>query len=459
MTTSKINCWEFKKCGREPGGANVEELGVCPATIERKFDEIHCGKNAGRTCWAITGTLCGNEVQGTFAKKLKSCVECDFYKFVKDEESDDFIQNNVFFELSEKRISTILDNMSDCIITIDNNGSIESINKAVTNIFGYSELEIIDKNINTLIPELSIDAESDFYINEKSGYSTLPEIIDGKFEFLGTKKDGTIFSTEISINKITLASKTIFIIFISDITQRKELDKLKNDFISTISHELRTPLTSIRGSIGLIISGALGDLSDKAKTLLDIANNNSIRLINLINDILDSEKIKAGKMNFEFDEYPIMNLVEETIQYNNEYAKQYNVRYEIKERLAKAFVKVDKDKFIQVLTNLLSNAAKFSTPNEVVEIYVKRNKRLASVSVINKGYGIPEESYSKIFEAFSQVDSSDTRKKGGTGLGLNISKLIVQKMGGTIGFNSTVNDKTTFFFEFPEVLKDVKISK
>lgn len=447
----KKNCWEFKQCGREFGGINAKELGVCPAAIERKFDGIHCGHNAGRACWAITGTLCGNEIQGTFAKKLKSCVECDFYKAVKEEESNNFIPNNIFFELSEKRISTILDNMSDCIITIDNKGFIESINRAVTNIFGYSELEIIDKNINKLIPELSIDAESDFYINEKSGYSTLPEIIDGKFEFLGTKKDGTIFSTEISINKITLASKTIFIIFISDITQRKELDKLKNNFISTISHELRTPLTSIQASLGLVKSGILCPLSEDAAEMLNVADNNCSRLTNLVNDILDLEKMKAGKMNFEFDEYQILHLVEEAIRYNNEYAKQYNVRYEIKEGLKESLIKVDKDKFIQVLTNLLSNAAKFSIPNEVVEIYVKRNKHLVSVSVVNKGYGIPEESYSKIFEAFSQIDSAETRKKGGTGLGLNISRLIVQKMGGTIGFNSTVNDKTTFFIEFLEI--------
>lgn len=239
-----------------------------------------------------------------------------------------------------------------------------------------------------------------------------------------------------------------------DITEQKEVERMKNEFISVISHELRTPLTSIRGSLGLISSNALGVLPEKVNGLLNIANNNTIRLINLINDILDLEKIKAGKMTFAYGEYDVMSLVEETIKANEDYARQYDVRYEIKKRLDNAFVNVDKDKFIQVLTNLLSNAAKFSFPNEVVNILVERKKSLISVSVSNKGNGIPEDSYSKIFESFSQVDSSDARKKGGTGLGLSISKSIIQKMGGNIGFTSKVNDFTTFYFDLPEIHKD-----
>lgn len=244
--------------------------------------------------------------------------------------------------------------------------------------------------------------------------------------------------------------------FARDITERKEIDRMKNEFISMISHELRTPLTSIRGALGLVSSNVLGVLPDKVSNLINIASNNTIRLVNLINDILDLEKIRAGKMDFTFEKHEIMSLIEETINFNVEYAKQYNIRYEIKERLDNAFVTVDKDKFIQVLTNLLSNAAKFSFENGVVDILVRRKKGLVSVSVVNKGAGIPEEAYSKIFESFSQVDSSDARKKGGTGLGLSISKSIVKRMNGNIGFTSKINEETTFYFEFPEDVKDEK---
>lgn len=242
--------------------------------------------------------------------------------------------------------------------------------------------------------------------------------------------------------------------FARDITEQKEVERMKNEFVSVISHELRTPLTSIRAALGLIATNALGTLPDKINSVLNIANNNTIRLINLINDILDLEKIKAGKMDFSFEEYAVMPLIEETVKLNEEYAKQYNVKYVIKNKLDDILVNVDKNRFIQVLTNLLSNAAKFSYQNEEIHISVERKKHLISVSVTNKGKGIPEKSFSKIFQQFSQVDSSDTRGSGGTGLGLSICKSIIEKMGGTIGFTSKLEEYTTFYFELPEILKN-----
>lgn len=242
--------------------------------------------------------------------------------------------------------------------------------------------------------------------------------------------------------------------FARDITEQKEVDRMKNEFISIISHELRTPLTSIRGALGLVSSNTLGQLPDKVTSLLNIASNNTIRLINLINDILDMEKIKAGKMDFAYAEHELMPLIEETIKLNEEYARVYNVRFEIPKRLDNVIVNIDKDRLIQVITNLLSNAAKFSYQNEPVNVYIERRKSLIRVSITNKGYGIPEDSFSKIFQSFSQVDSSDARQKGGTGLGLNISKSIIEKMGGSIGFDSELNGHTTFYFELPEMHKD-----
>lgn len=351
---------------------------------------------------------------------------------------------------NEKILSLIHDSIADGLVTIDTDGNIQSVNPTIEAMFEYNSDEIIGENVDLLIyPGLFKDNESE----DKS----LKNIL-GKFELIGIKKSKEQINIEVAISEFRYNDTNMFILLIRDISEQKEVERMKNEFISVISHELRTPLTSIRGALGLVYSEAFGKLPEKAKNLLDIASNNVIRLVNLINDILDLEKIKSGKMDFKYAEYDVMPLVEEAIQLNNDYAKQYEVTFEIKERLDDALINVDKDKLIQVMTNLLSNASKFSTSGESVEIYVTRNMHLISVSVVNKGYGIPEESCPQIFESFYQVDSSDSRKKGGTGLGLNISKSIVQKMGGSIGFNSIVNDKTTFFFEFPEIF-DKKIQK
>lgn len=352
---------------------------------------------------------------------------------------------------NEIKISAILNEMSDCVITTNYAGEIDSCNDAVAKLFHYNKKEIVGLNINKLIPSIDFSKEEDLNANK---LIIDVKMIDNKYQLNGIKKDGSVFPIELSYREIELEGYKAINFVIHDITQHKEIERMKNEFISTVSHELRTPLTSIRGALGLVLSEALGTLPEKAKDLLNIANNNSIRLINLINDILDLEKIKAGKMEFIFQEYEVMPLIKESIQLNDAYAKQYNVKYEIAEYLDNAFINVDKNKFIQILTNLLSNAAKFSFKDEIIKVSVTRNKNMVSVSVINKGAGIPEESYSRLFESFSQVDSSDSRKKGGTGLGLSITKSIVQKMGGNIGFTSKLNDITNFYFELPEIIKN-----
>lgn len=353
---------------------------------------------------------------------------------------------------NEMKISTILNEMNDCIITTNSAGEIESCNYAAEKVFNYRKPELLGKNINELVTSVDFSlynpdetADQELIKNEKA--------IDNKYQLQATSKDGTVFPIELSYKEVKLDESKVITFVIHDITQHKEIERMKNEFVSTVSHELRTPLTSIRGALGLVLSEAVGVLPEKAKDLLNIANNNSVRLINLINDILDLEKIKAGKMEFIFKEYEIMPLIDEAVKLNEEYAKQYNIRYEIAESLDNTFINIDKDRFLQVIINLLSNAAKFSFQGEIVKISLTRNKNMVRVSVINKGPGIPEESYPKIFESFSQADSSDTRKKGGTGLGLNIAKSIVQKMGGKIGFASKVNGETTFYCEFSEIIK------
>lgn len=241
--------------------------------------------------------------------------------------------------------------------------------------------------------------------------------------------------------------------FSRDITDRKEVDRIKNEFVSMVSHELRTPLTSIRGALGLITGSSMSEgLSEKAKELLGIANNNSVRLINLINDILDIEKIEAGKMDFNIELLDLIPIVEQAILANIQYAQKFNVKLELESSLKNVRVNVDKNRLIQVITNLLSNAIKFSHTDSTVKISVTKEHNKVRVSVTNYGLEVPMEFRHKIFQKFAQADSSDSRQKGGTGLGLSISKAIIEKMNGNIEFVSQ-NNETSFYFDLPEFVE------
>lgn len=236
----------------------------------------------------------------------------------------------------------------------------------------------------------------------------------------------------------------------TDITELKRIDRMKSEFVSTVSHELRTPLTSIRGSLGLISGGVAGELPTAVKTLVDIARNNCERLIRLINDILDIEKIESGKMRLDLQVVDLRPLLAQVLAANEGFGAAQNVSLRLDFPAGGLRVQVDSDRLAQVVTNLLSNAVKFSPLGGVVEVLVKRAGLGVRVEVRDHGPGVPEEFRTRIFQKFSQADSSDTRQKGGTGLGLNISRAIVERLGGSVGFDSKAGMGSTFFFELPE---------
>lgn len=337
-------------------------------------------------------------------------------------------------KLSEIRHRTILETVADGIITVDNNGVILVYNSAAESMFGYEIKEAAGKNIEMLLPGVEI------YPKEKH------------YEIEGVNKNGKIIPVELAANEMILDDKKMFTVVVRDITERKKMDKLKNEFIAMVSHELRTPLTSIRGSLGLINGGAVGKVPSAAQEMLQIASNNTERLLLLINDILDIQKIEAGQMAFRFQNVPLMPLVEQALRENSAYAEQYGVRYVIDHRLEEARVFCDPDRMMQVMANLLSNAAKFSPRDETVEVSVARNNDTIRISVTDHGSGIPESFQKQIFEKFTQADSSDVRNKGGTGLGLNISKLMIEKHGGHISFITSEGLGSTFYIDLPELI-------
>lgn len=237
---------------------------------------------------------------------------------------------------------------------------------------------------------------------------------------------------------------------LEDISERKNVERMKNEFVSTVSHELRTPLTSIMGSLGLLAGGVSGEISEQARTLVDIARKNSERLVRLINDILDIEKIESGRMQFDLQPRELQPLVEQAIAANHAYAEQFGVSFALVAPLPGARARVDTDGLTQVLTNLMSNAAKFSPAGGIVELRLARDGSMIRLSVTDHGPGLPASFQDKVFEKFSQADASDSRQKGGTGLGLSISKAIVEAMGGSIGFVSREGEGTSFHVDLPE---------
>jgi len=236
-----------------------------------------------------------------------------------------------------------------------------------------------------------------------------------------------------------------------DITERKRMDKIKTEFVSTVSHELRTPLTAITGALGVAMSGTLGDFSEKLKNLLDIAYKNSQRLTLLINDLLDMDKLLAGKLEFHCEPQPLKALIAHALVENKAYADQMQVRFVMVPIDINPKVNIEDVRFLQVMANFLSNAAKFSKPDSNVFISLNNIDGYARVSVTDMGVGLSDESKLHIFEKFYQADSSDSRKKGGTGLGLAITKEIVERMNGRVGFTSVMGEGSTFYAEFPIV--------
>jgi signal transduction histidine kinase len=244
--------------------------------------------------------------------------------------------------------------------------------------------------------------------------------------------------------------KPYFMTIVRDISDRHAFNKTKDDFISTVSHELRTPVTSIKGALGLILSGAFGELSEKAQSMLDIAYRNTDRLALIINDILDLEKIAAGRMEFHLEAVDMAELIEDAIVENKPYSERYNVSMVANGLKDDVMCLCDKDRIFQVMNNLLSNAAKFSHKGGKIIIQLEEKADTIYISVEDFGAGIPRKAKPTIFDRFTQADSSDRRAKGGTGLGLSIVKTLIEQQDGKIDFNSKWGHGTKFFFELPK---------
>ncbi|MFQ3612804.1 MAG: PAS domain S-box protein [Cyanobacteriota bacterium] len=401
-------------------------------------------------------------------------------RVVRDEAGQVLYYEGTFEDITERKkaeqelqrslslLQATLDSTADGILAFDLKGQVLSYNQRFLDLWGLTYAELMRLSPSQRLRRMARRARQPLRFLrrirshlrlQQEGYD-LVELKDGRvFECYSKPRQlGETAANPTQISGCVWSHR--------DITERKKVERLKNEFVSTVSHELRTPLTSIRGALGLISGGVSGQLPPQVQSLVDIAYKNSERLVMLINDILDIEKIESGKMHFDIHPVDLMALLQQAIEANRAYAAQFEVDLRLEPEvlsttgipLTAIQVNVDPNRLMQVMNNLLSNAAKFSPPGQTVRVWAEHVQEGIRVHVRDRGPGIPEEFRSRIFQKFAQADSSDTRQKGGTGLGLSISKAIVERFGGTIGFQSNPIQEalepgqqgTTFYFTLPQ---------
>lgn len=351
------------------------------------------------------------------------------------------IENLVAHRTAELR--GILNSAIEAIMTINENGQIQSINPAGEALFGYTSAEVSGELISTIIPELKPQS------NTENNTSKLLTLSGNRRDSYALHKDSTRIPIELAISTLEINDRTLYTAIIHDLTERTKVDRLKDEFISTVSHELRTPLTSIKGALGLIMGGVLDSSPEKMKEMLSISYENCGRLERLINDLLDFNKHQSLETPLQISPIEINALLEKALLSNQGYADKYDVSYSWKPAEEKIYINGDEHKLMQVLSNLLSNAVKYSNKGAQVVISTTHNTHEIRVSITDTGSGIPLEFQDKVFEKFTQADSSDTRRVGGTGLGMAITKTLIEKHGGRIGFDSTPGQGSSFYFDLP----------
>lgn len=350
-------------------------------------------------------------------------------------------------ELNEQKLSTLY-SQAPIAITLNNysDGKFIECNPEFCRLLGYSHSDILHLDNRAITPAEYM--QEDFQQLESLHISGRY----GPYEKHFIHNDGRLIP--VLLNGVLIESpngeRQIWS-FIQDITERKRIEQMKNEFVSAVSHELRTPLTSISGSLGMVVGGMLGTLPSNIHSMLTIAHKNSMRLTLLINDLLDMEKLLAGKMQFELRAQLLLPILQQSVEGNTAYADTFGIRLQLLADAAveKVQVDIDAQRLQQVMANFISNAVKFSPPNGQVEVVVSLQDNRVKIAVVDHGPGVSDEFRARIFQKFSQADSSDSRQRGGTGLGLAISKAFVERMQGSIGFDSELGKGATFYAIFP----------
>ena len=348
---------------------------------------------------------------------------------------------------SEETFRLAMENAPTGQALVSPDGRWLKVNGALCELLGYTPDALLKTDFQTITHADDLDADLALVGQVLSG-----EIGSYTLEKRYIRSDGRIIWGLLSVSLVRKADGTAhyFISQIQDITERREMEQMKSEFISTVSHELRTPLTAIRGSLDFVANSLGANLPQAGQRLVDMARRNCDRLVLLVNDILDIDKITSGTMRFDLRDEAVAQLIDQSVALNQGFADKLNVALSAATATGAA-IRVDSERFQQVMTNLISNAVKFSPEGSTVHITAAPVGSDIRISVRDEGPGIPADFRGRIFGRFAQADSSITRAKGGSGLGLHITKEIVAQMGGTIGYDSVEGEGATFWILFPAV--------
>lgn len=342
---------------------------------------------------------------------------------------------------AQARANAVFDAIPDGIIAITQNGVIDSLNPAAAAIFKCSAAKTLGRHVNDLIPDFAS-------LGFDSGDVMLPG--DTRRHAVDAHRlDGEAFPLEITCCALPRDAEHLKVFVLRDLSTQQNIEQMKHSFVAVVSHELRTPLTSIRGALALLADGSTGELPADAQAMVVMAARNCERLVDLVSDILDLDKLRTGQLDIELEVLDLVRALRDILRTTLGFARLYKVRLLMPGHSGPLWVRVDPRRMAQVMGNLLSNAIKFSPEGGEVSVQLRLDASECTIFVVDQGPGIPVAFRPRVFEKFAQADATNTRARGGSGLGLSITRALVERMNGRIDYFCPSGGGSVFFVVLP----------
>jgi PAS domain S-box-containing protein len=391
----------------------------------------------GRLCGVLVLLTIGRGASRTPPLDLLDTLGSQIGQFAERKRSDERLKQ------SEARIRTVLESTIDSVVTTDRDGQILDFNRAAERMFGHARSDVLGRRVDELIIPEAMRARHREGVQRH--LATGERRMLGRIEASALRADGSEIPIELAVTPSRMGNEPIYTAFLRDISDRKELEKLKDELVSTVSHELRTPLASVRGFVELLLVREY--TREEQQRFLTIIDHEIKRLTRLINDFLDLQRLESGERNYEIAEHDLCELIRGCVEIAAGSASRHSFSVELPETPLQ--VRLDPDRIRQVVMNLLSNAVKFSPDGGTVRVRARVQGDRAQVGIRDQGIGMAPDVVQKLFRKFYRADSSTTRAIEGTGLGLALVREIVTTHQGEIWVESEVGSGSEFSFTLP----------
>lgn len=365
------------------------------------------------------------------------------------EKTEQIYKNRELLHENEEMFRSAMEHSPSGMALLYPDGRWLKVNKRLCDLFGYTKADLLSISYQSLFSADALSAYQEQVRALKNGKNKFFEL---ELECIDKQGQAVWIIANVALIRDPEGGERFFILQVNDRTKTRELDQMKEDFITIVSHELRTPITSLELSLSLLKDDVMPKMKSESVKLLEMAMRNSRRLMSLVNDIMDLNKLSNKTLSYDVQTHNVTSLIRQAIKENKAYGDKYGVTYRHKGGKNDMHIRCDDDRMLQVLSNFMSNAAKFSGESKIVDLYAEDMGEFVRINVKDRGVGIPEQYHSNIFKKFGQVVSTQNKKIEGTGLGLHISQELVIATGGQIGFESQENKGSIFWCEFPKAL-------